>query len=125
MKLNLWVGCLNGCWVAADGTASCQSSLSAWCSTDVRPSDLIGTITPLTHADDGTLISGLQAFDAWHEDLGNPDGALIGLLNATGFLSGFCVGPVITYIDEQFGRKWGIRCTLDSLTETCSFLTLL
>lgn len=58
---------------------------------------------------DGTLIAGLQAFDAWHDDLGNPDGALIGLLNAAGFLSGFVVGPFITYIDEHFGRKWGIR----------------
>ena len=60
--------------------------------------------------DDGTLISGLQAFGAWHDDLGDPDGALIGLLNAMGFISGFFVGPIITWIDETWGRKWGIRC---------------
>jgi SP family sugar:H+ symporter-like MFS transporter len=65
---------------------------------------------PLTSPDDGSLISGLQAFDAWHEDLGNPDGIGIGLLNASGAISGFVVGPIITYIDETFGRKWGIRC---------------
>jgi hypothetical protein len=65
---------------------------------------------PLTSPDDGSLISGLQAFDAWHEDLGNPDGIGIGLLNASGAISGFVVGPIITYIDEKFGRKWGIRC---------------
>ncbi|CAD6591810.1 MAG: hypothetical protein TREMPRED_000209, partial [Tremellales sp. Tagirdzhanova-0007] len=58
---------------------------------------------------DGSLIAGLQAFDSWHADLGNPDGVRIGLLNATGFLSGLVVGPLITYIDEHMGRKWGIR----------------
>ncbi len=66
----------------------------------------------LTPPDDGSLIAGLQAFDAWHSDLGNPDSVRIGLLNATGLLSGLFVGPVITYIDEHFGRKWGIRCEL-------------
>lgn len=58
---------------------------------------------------DGSLIAGLQAFDSWHQDLGNPDGVRIGLLNATAFLSGLVVGPIITYIDETYGRKWGIR----------------
>ncbi|ORY30799.1 putative hexose transport-related protein [Naematelia encephala] len=58
---------------------------------------------------DGSVISGLQAFDSWHEDLGNPDGVKIGLLNATGSFSGLVVGPIITYIDEHLGRKWGIR----------------
>lgn len=66
-------------------------------------------------ADDGTLISGLQAFDAWHEDLGLSDSntrsaALIGLLNAAGPLAGIVIGPVITVIDERWGRRWGIRC---------------
>jgi hypothetical protein len=66
----------------------------------------------LTHVqDDGTLISGLQTFDSWHEDLGNPSGALIGLLNACGAISGLIVGPIIAWIDETFGRRWGIRCT--------------
>ncbi|ORX37419.1 general substrate transporter [Kockovaella imperatae] len=58
---------------------------------------------------DGNIIAGLQAFDAWHEDLGNPGGVGIGLLNASGYISGLLVGPVIAYIDEHFGRKWGIR----------------
>ncbi|KAK4688562.1 hypothetical protein P7C73_g1534, partial [Tremellales sp. Uapishka_1] len=58
---------------------------------------------------DGTLISGLQALDAWHEDLGNPSALRIGLLNAVGFMSGLVVGPIITFIDETYGRKWGIR----------------
>lgn len=66
-------------------------------------------------SDDGSLIAGLQAFDSWHEDLGHPNGTRIGLLNATGFLSGLVVGPIITYIDEHFGRKWGIRCELSPL----------
>lgn len=64
--------------------------------------------------DDGSLIAGLQAFDAWHEDLGltedNPNyAAFLGLLNAAGPLSAFAVGPVITYIDHNWGRRWGLR----------------
>lgn len=58
---------------------------------------------------DGNLISGLQAFDYWYQDLGNPDGLRIGLLNASGNMAGLVVGPLITYIDETWGRRWGIR----------------
>ncbi|ODN77405.1 hypothetical protein, variant 5 [Cryptococcus amylolentus CBS 6039] len=58
---------------------------------------------------DGSLISGLQSSDYWNEDLNYPEGARLGLLNAIGYISGFLVGPVITYIDEQWGRRWGIR----------------
>ncbi|WWD18249.1 hypothetical protein CI109_102699 [Kwoniella shandongensis] len=58
---------------------------------------------------DGSLISGLQASDAWQADLGYPDGVRLGLLNAIGNISGLVVGPVITYIDETYGRRWGIR----------------
>jgi MFS family permease len=63
---------------------------------------------------DGMLISGLQAFDTWHNDIGltedNPNyAALLGLLNAAGPLSAFAIGPVITYIDHNWGRRWGLR----------------
>jgi MFS family permease len=62
------------------------------------------------NTDDGSLIAGLQALDAWHEDLGNPSSVRIGLLNASGFFAGLVVGPVITYIDDKYGRRWGVRC---------------
>ncbi|ODN77408.1 hypothetical protein L202_04588 [Cryptococcus amylolentus CBS 6039] len=58
---------------------------------------------------DGSLISGLQASDAWQEDLGYPTGVRLGMLNAVGFIAGLVVGPIITYIDETWGRRWGIR----------------
>lgn len=64
----------------------------------------------MTASDDATLIAGLQAFDPWHADLGNPDGPRIGLLNAAGFVAGFIVGPVIAWIDMHLGRRWGVRC---------------
>ena len=60
--------------------------------------------------DDGTLIGGLQAFDSWQEDLNYPSGWRLGLLNAVGYIAGFVVGPVIVYIDDNWGRRWGIRC---------------
>jgi hypothetical protein len=67
---------------------------------------------PLTFmlADDGSIIAGLQALDAWHEDLNYPSATKIGLLNACGSFSGIVAGPLIAYIDERFGRRWGIRC---------------
>ncbi|WRT66038.1 uncharacterized protein IL334_002990 [Kwoniella shivajii] len=58
---------------------------------------------------DGSLISGLQASDAWQADLNYPNGVKLGLLNACGSFSGILVGPIINYIDEHFGRRWGIR----------------
>lgn len=60
--------------------------------------------------DEDSIIAGLQAFDAWHEDLGNPSPAQIGALNACPSISGLVVGPIIAYIDEHYGRRWGIRC---------------
>lgn len=59
---------------------------------------------------DGTLLSGLQALDPWHEDLGQPSASKIGVLNAAGAISGLVVGPFITWVNEGFGRRWGIRC---------------
>lgn len=58
---------------------------------------------------EGNVISGLQAFPAWQEDLNYPTGARLGALNACGQIAGLVVGPVIAYIDEHYGRKWGIR----------------
>ncbi|WVR05555.1 hypothetical protein IAU60_002574 [Kwoniella sp. DSM 27419] len=58
---------------------------------------------------DGSLISGLQASDAWQADLGYPDGVKLGLLNACASFTGLAAGPIITYIDENYGRRWGIR----------------
>lgn len=72
---------------------------------------------------DGMLISGLQAFDSWHNDIGltedNPNyAALLGLLNAAGPLSAFAIGPVITYIDQNWGRRWGLRCKLSPINRS-------
>ncbi|KAK8865576.1 hypothetical protein IAR55_000720 [Kwoniella newhampshirensis] len=58
---------------------------------------------------DGSLVSGLQASEAWQADLDYPDGVRLGLLNAVGNIAGLVVGPLITYIDETHGRRWGIR----------------
>jgi SP family sugar:H+ symporter-like MFS transporter len=62
--------------------------------------------------DDGSLISGLQAFESWQIDLNYPVGWRLGLLNASGYIAGFLAGPLIVWIDDTFGRRWGIRCEL-------------
>ncbi|WWC68331.1 uncharacterized protein I206_102256 [Kwoniella pini CBS 10737] len=69
----------------------------------------IVAIGMLLNGYDGSLISGLQASDAWQADVGYPNGVKLGLLNACGSFSGVVVGPIITYIDEVWGRRWGIR----------------
>jgi hypothetical protein len=69
-----------------------------------------GMTASLTRLDEGSIIAGLQAFPAWQEDMNYPTGARLGALNACGQIAGLCVGPIIAYIDEHFGRKWGIRC---------------
>jgi hypothetical protein len=74
--------------------------------------DCVSSVTPgqADMVDDGSLIGGLQAFPSWQQDLGYPDGAKIGLLNACSPIAGLFVGPVIQHIDDNFGRKWGVRC---------------
>jgi SP family sugar:H+ symporter-like MFS transporter len=67
--------------------------------------------------DDGSLISGLQAFESWQIDLNYPVGWRLGLLNASGYIAGFLAGPLIVWIDDTFGRRWGIRC--ESRAQTC------
>ena len=51
----------------------------------------------------------MQASDAWFEDLGNPGGLRVGFLIAVSYISGLFAGPLIAYIDENLGRRWGIR----------------
>jgi SP family sugar:H+ symporter-like MFS transporter len=71
---------------------------------------ILRSSVPFDIIDEGNVISGLQAFPAWQEDLNYPTGARLGALNACGQIAGLVVGPVIAYIDEHYGRKWGIRC---------------
>lgn len=60
--------------------------------------------------DNSILVGGLQTSPIWHEDLGNPNAVQIGVLNASGSISGLIIRPLIQYIDGEFSRKWGIRC---------------
>lgn len=77
--------------------------------------DVNSSSTPLSLKadvpDDGSLISGLQAFESWQTDLDFPSGWRLGLLNASGYIAGFVAGPLIVWIDDTYGRRWGIRCT--------------
>lgn len=105
---------LNGCEFSALRVIAQRSRTAPRASAPICSFHSSFPVPRLTFADDGTLISGLQAFDAWHEDLGLTDSnprssALIGLLNAAGPISGFFIGPVIQYIDDRWGRRWGIR----------------
>lgn len=58
---------------------------------------------------DGTIVGGFQALDSWHEDLGNPGPARIGLLNAISSITGFLIGPLNAYVCDRWGRRWPLR----------------
>ncbi|WVO17757.1 hypothetical protein L204_105455 [Cryptococcus depauperatus] len=58
---------------------------------------------------EASLIGGLQASQSWQTDLGHPKGVRLGMLNAIVFIAGLVVGPIITFVNENWGRRWGIR----------------
>lgn len=66
---------------------------------------------PCTHA--CANFSNLTSYDSiqWKDDIGlsDDDGVRLGFLNAIGYFAGFVIGPFIAYIDDNFGRRWGIR----------------
>lgn len=45
----------------------------------------------------------------WKADIGHPGSSRIGFLNAISYIAGFCAGPIIAWVDEVFGRRWGCR----------------
>ncbi|KAH8422598.1 uncharacterized protein LDX57_000351 [Aspergillus melleus] len=53
----------------------------------------------------GSVLNGLQAVPSWQTCFNAPNGALLGVLNASYNIGGLFILPVIPYVNDWFGRK--------------------
>ncbi|KAK1517158.1 lactose permease [Colletotrichum costaricense] len=54
---------------------------------------------------DGSMMNGLQTLPQWRQFFGNPEGAILGLMNAVYPLGKVVALFVVTYISDRYGRK--------------------
>ncbi|KAI1253664.1 hypothetical protein MGN70_004056 [Eutypa lata] len=55
---------------------------------------------------DGSMMNGLQTLPQWREYFGQPDGALLGLMNAVYPLGKVVALLCLPYITDRWGRRW-------------------
>ncbi|KAH7349496.1 lactose permease [Plectosphaerella cucumerina] len=66
---------------------------------------IVPLLSSTTLGYDGSMMNGLQTLPQWRSFFGNPEGALLGLMNAV-YPLGKVVGMVVvTYVSDRFGRK--------------------
>ncbi|CAH0003802.1 unnamed protein product [Clonostachys byssicola] len=54
---------------------------------------------------DGSMMNGLQTLPQWKEHFDNPKGALLGAMNAVYPAGKIVALPLVTYLNDRFGRK--------------------
>ncbi|CCF44158.1 lactose permease [Colletotrichum higginsianum] len=54
---------------------------------------------------DGSMMNGLQTLPQWRQFFGNPEGAILGLMNAVYPLGKVVALFVVTYVGDRWGRK--------------------
>ncbi|KAK1622958.1 lactose permease [Colletotrichum phormii] len=54
---------------------------------------------------DGSMMNGLQTLPQWRQFFGNPEGAILGLMNAVYPLGKVVALFIVTYISDRYGRK--------------------
>jgi len=65
-------------------------------------------LTSATNGYDGSMINGLQSLHYWQEYFGFPTGSLLGLLACIMSIGSLVALPVVPYIADGLGRRWGI-----------------
>jgi len=65
-------------------------------------------LTSATNGYDGSMINGLQSLDYWQDYFGHPTGSLLGLLACIMSIGSLVALPVVPYIADGLGRRWGI-----------------
>lgn len=55
------------------------------------------------------ITSGLLALPWWNHDLGYPDAARVGAINAMAYIGGFFFGFLAGYTNDNLGRKFTLR----------------
>lgn len=65
-------------------------------------------ITSATNGYDGSLMNGLEAMSTWKRDYRNPHGGTLGLLAASISIGSMLSIPVVPYVADGLGRRYGI-----------------
>ncbi|KAI8943380.1 hypothetical protein NX059_001395 [Plenodomus lindquistii] len=55
---------------------------------------------------DGSLMNGLQALPSWKRDFGNPQGHVLGAVNAAQSAGCVVVLPIVGILADKLGRRW-------------------
>ncbi|KAI1409251.1 general substrate transporter [Hypoxylon sp. FL1857] len=63
---------------------------------------------------DGSMMNGLQTLSQWKQFFGNPEGAILGMMNALYPLGKVVALFVVTYVSDRFGRKLPILIGLSA-----------
>ncbi|KXJ90092.1 lactose permease [Microdochium bolleyi] len=66
---------------------------------------LVPLLSSATVGYDGSMMNGLQILPQWKSFFGNPEGALLGIMNAVYPLGKFVILPFLAYISDRWGRK--------------------
>jgi MFS family permease len=53
----------------------------------------------------GSMMNGLQTLPQWRQFFGNPEGAILGLMNSVYPLGKVLALVLVTYVSDRFGRK--------------------
>ncbi|KAK9468845.1 lactose permease [Lipomyces arxii] len=61
-----------------------------------------------TNGYDGSMMNGLQSLSYWQEYFDHPSGSLLGLFNCIMSVGSIVALPLVPYISDVLGRKWGI-----------------
>jgi MFS family permease len=54
---------------------------------------------------DGSLMNGLQSLSQWKDYFGNPEGAMLGLVNAAQSIGSVLALPIVGGLSDRYGRK--------------------
>ena len=61
-----------------------------------------------TNGYDGSVVSGLQAIDAWEEQFNTPSSYLLGITSAAYALGAIASTPFSSVISDRYGRRWAV-----------------
>ncbi|KAH6618828.1 general substrate transporter [Boeremia exigua] len=75
---------------------------------------IVPLLSSTTLGYDGSMMNGLQTLPQWRQFFGNPEGALLGLMNAVYPLGKVFGMIVVTYVSDRWGRKLSLLVGLVS-----------
>ncbi|KAK9471179.1 lactose permease [Dipodascopsis tothii] len=65
-------------------------------------------MTSATNGYDGSMMNALQSLSWWQNYFDHPSGSILGLFSAIMSVGSIVALPIVPYIPDLFGRRWGI-----------------